>query len=227
MRDFVSYLMKTLTNTQKNNIHFRWPLWCTNSKQTHGCPTIEPWILPNDGKMSKQFLPYRQLKTTNKAFNAMDSTLNKDINTEHKEKKMIPSTKVWCTTTNSRERNCTNLKKGRVDLWHCLHIIVGPPLLTTSPCLRASPDWSGSLGFQGIFLSIYYVLKKRCVYVGWVFSRMMFGFCNLISLGFIQHLTLCLWRRWRGYHIGAMVVVGRSQTTHQWAFLTIKGGALL
>ena len=159
MRGFVFYFIKTLTNTQKNNIHFRWPLWCTNFEQTHGCPTIEPWIRPNDGKMSKQFLPRpnRQLKTTNKASNTMDSTSNKDTNTKHKDKEMIPSTKVWCMTMTSRERNYTNLKKGRVDFWHCLHVIVGPPLLTTSPCLRAPPDLSISLGFQGIFLLIYYV----------------------------------------------------------------------
>ena len=157
----------------------------------------------------------------------IDSILNKDTNREHKDKWMIPSTKMWCMTTTYRIRNCTNLKNERF-------------VTAISTSLLGLHHWQLLLalglhqirlvasGFKEyLLLLIYHVLKKRCVYVGWVFSRRMFRFCNLISLGFIQHLTLCLWRWWHGFHIRAMVVVSGSQTVHRRAFSNIKGSALL
>ena len=41
---FFFNVIKTLKNNQKNKIHFRWPLWCADSKQTHGRPMIEAKI---------------------------------------------------------------------------------------------------------------------------------------------------------------------------------------
>ena len=65
MLDFVFYFIKTLMNTQINKIHFIWPRWCTTSEQTHGHPTIKPWIRPNDEKNVKTVSPSSQPTTQN------------------------------------------------------------------------------------------------------------------------------------------------------------------
>ena len=59
-----------------------------------------------------------------------------------------------------------------------LHVIVEPPPLMTSRCLRALPDSSGWLGFQGIFISFNLLLFKEmtCLYGLGFFHEGCLGF---------------------------------------------------